>query len=214
MTTVTHLRHRAAAPAPPAPDASRAAVAEVEAERAAIARLLHDDVMQTLIAARWLAERAGDTTVRDAVRDALTEAGAALWRLRPRTVEGRLVRALDELVERHDAIVVAVRAEGVPDVLDVAVATVAYRVVQAALDASAASTVDVRVDVRGGVLTVSMCDDGPSYEDTVNAPESELTRWLARAGTLGGRARVADSPAGGTTLWLEIPNALPKEPDA
>jgi signal transduction histidine kinase len=208
MTTATHVP--AAAPVAAGAD-PRAAVTEVEAERAALARLLHDEVMQTLITARWLAERSGDTAVRDAVRAAIAEAGAAMWRLKPRTAAGRLVAALDELVERYDAIVVAVRTESVPDVLDPAAATVAYRVVQAAVEACAAGTVDVRVAVRGGVLTVSVCDDGPAYDAALHAPDSDLARWLARVPAVGGRARVGDGPNGGTTLLLEIPDALPKE---
>jgi signal transduction histidine kinase len=203
-------------PAAPARAASpAAALADVEAERAAIARLLHDEVMQTLITARWLADRSGDTAVRDALRAAMAEAGAAMWRLKPRTADGRLVAALDELVERHDTLVVTVRAQGVPGVLDAAAATVAYRVVQAALDSCAADSVDVRVEVRAGTLTVSVCDDGPAYDAVLHErPESDLARWLARVATVGGRARVGSAPAGGTTLWLEIPDALPKEHEA
>jgi signal transduction histidine kinase len=203
------------APDRTAPLARRTAVlAEVEAERAAVARLLHDEVMQTLITARWFAEKAGDETTRDAVRDAIAEAGAAMWRLRPRTSDGRLVRALDELAERHPGRVVTVRAAGVPDVLDVDAATVAFRVVQAALDAATGGTVDVGVEVRGGTLAVTFCDDGPAYDTALHQPDSELTRWLSRAGLLGGGARVGDAAGGGTTLWLEIPDALPKEPGA
>lgn len=202
------------APEQPAPVRRAPGLSEVEAERAAMARLLHDDVMQTLITARWFAEKAGDEATREAVREAIAEAGAAMWRLRPRTSDGQLVRALDELVERHPGRVVAVRAVGVPDLLDVDAATVAYRVVQAALDACAGTTVDVVIEVRGGTLTVTFCDDGPAYDAVLHEPDSDLTRWLSRAGLLGGAARVGDAANGGTTLWLEIPDALPKEPGA
>ena len=189
------------------------ALAEVEAECAALSRMLHDSVMQSLLAARFVADLAGAQDVRDAVREAIAEAGAAMWRLRPRTTGGQLVRALDELADRRSGVVLAVRTDGVPEVLDPAAATVAYRVVQAAVEACRGTTMDCRVDLRGGTLTVSVCDDGPAYDDAVNAPDSDLFRWLARAGSLGGRARVGDGPAGGTTLWLEIPDALPKEND-
>jgi signal transduction histidine kinase len=87
-------------------------------------------------------------------------------------------------------------------------ATVAFRVVQAALDASSGGTVEIRVALRSAVLTVSVCDDGPAYDAVLSEPDNELTRWLARAGTLGGMARVGDGRTGGTTLWLEIPDAL------
>jgi signal transduction histidine kinase len=213
MTVVTHRTQREAQrAAAPWADAAVAAVAEAEAERAAVARMLHDEVMQTLVTARWLAERSGDEQVRDAVRDAMTEATAAMWRLRPRTSDGRLVRALDDLADRHPDRVVCVRADGVPDVLTVAAATVAFRVVQAALAECSGRTVEVRLSVLGGSLEVAMCDDGPAYEAALSKPESDLTRWLARAGALGGRARVGDGLTGGTTLLLELPDVLPAVP--
>jgi signal transduction histidine kinase len=208
MTVVTR------APATAAPPRVRGveALAEVEAERAALAQVLHDDVLQTLVMARWAADRSGDTGVRDAVRAAITEATAAVWMLRPRTADGALGRALHDLADRvsPDRVVV-IRADGVPGQLDVAAATLAFRVVQAALAASSGRLVDVRVELRSGVLEVSVCDDGPPYDDAVDAEDSELTRWLARAGTIGGTARVANGSRGGTTIWLQIPDALPMD---
>jgi signal transduction histidine kinase len=188
-----------------------ALLAEVEAERAALSRLLHDNVLQSLLAARFAAELAGADDVRDAVREAIAEASAAMWHCRPRTTDGQLVRALDELAERHRDVVLAVRTDGVPERIDPAAATVAYRVVQAAVAACHGSCVKVLVELRAGVLTVSVCDDGPAYDAAAYASESELTRWLARAGAVGGSARVGDGPTGGTTLYVEIPNALRNE---
>lgn len=209
MAPVVRTAERAA----PARDAVLAAetVAAVEAERAALAGMLHDKVCQSLIAARFTADLAGAPAVAEAVKEAFAEAQAAMWALRPRTADGTLLDALDQLAVRHKDKVVAVRADSVPDRLDVAAATVAYRVAQAALDACSAANVEVRVELRAGVLTVSVYDDGPAYDAAVHEPGSELTRWLAYAGSLGGRARVGDGPTGGTTLWLEIPDALPKE---
>jgi signal transduction histidine kinase len=184
-------------------------VAEVEAERAAVARLLHDEVAQSLLAARFAADLAGAPDVADAVRAAISEVSAAMWRLRPRASHGDLTRALADLAERHREVVLVVRADGVP-VLKAEAATVAYRVVQAVVEACDASTVDVRVEVRSGTLTVSVSDDGRAYDEALHSPESDLTRWLARAGLLGGRARVGDGYGGGTTVFLEIPDALPE----
>lgn len=184
------------------------ALAEVEAERAALGGLLHDKVMQSLVAARFMAELKCAPEVRDAVREAMSEVAAAMWALRPRTAEGQLVSALSDLAERRTGVVVAVRSDGVPDRVDPAAATVAYRVVQAAVDACQGTTMDVRVEVRAATLTVSVCDDGVAYDAAAYEPGSDLTRWLARAGALGGSARVGDGTAGGTTLWLEIPNVL------
>jgi signal transduction histidine kinase len=189
------------------------ALTEVEAERAALARLLHDHVLQSLLAARFAAELAGDEHTRDTVREAISEASAAMWRLKPRTADGRLLRALDELAGRRSGVVLAVRSDGLPERIDPAAATVAFRVVQAAVEACRGTTMEVRAELRAGVLTVSVCDDGQAYDDAAYAPDSELTRWLARAGALGGRARVGDGPHNGTTLWLEIPDALHEEGD-
>ena len=202
------------APEQAAPARLSGALAEVEAERAALARMLHDEVLQTLVTARWFAEKAGDEATRDALRQAIDEAREAMWRLRPRAADGRLVRALAELAERHTDRCVSVRSAGVPDVIDPGAATAAFRVVQAALAASHGATVDVRVELRSGVLTVAVADDGPAYDATLHEPDSELTRWLTRTAAYGGRVRVGDTPAGGTTVWLEIPDAMSKEPGA
>jgi signal transduction histidine kinase len=206
MTIVT------AAPAATTAVTRAAALAEVEAERAALAKVIHDDVLQTLVMARWAADRSGDTLVRDTVRAGITEAREALWALQPRTTNGELGLALYGLADHvlPDRVVI-VRAEGVPGRLDPGAATLAYRVAQAAVAASSGRTVDIRVEVRAGVLEITVCDDGPAYDAAVDAPDSELTRWLARAGSVGGTARVGSGPDGGTTLWLQIPDALPKD---
>lgn len=198
---------RATAPPPVA-----VALAEVEAERAALSRLLHDDVLQSMLAARYTAELTGAAPeVVEAIKAAMTEARAAMWRLRPRTDDGELVEAIDQLAARPTGVLLSYRADGVPERIDPAVATVAFRVVQAAVGACDGTTMTVRIELRGGVLTLSVCDDGPAYDSVAYEPGSELTRWLARAGSLGGRARVGEGPSGGTTLWLEIPNALNDE---
>jgi signal transduction histidine kinase len=214
MSPSTRTDDRTAQARPAAAARAAEAVAEVEAERAALSRLLHDDVMQTLLAARYAADLAGDTNTRDAVREAISEASAAMWRLKPRTTGGELVRALGELADRRTGVVLSLRTDGLPERVDPAAAAVAFRVVQAALDACDASAMEVRAELRAGLLTVSVCDDGPAYDTAIHAPGSDLTRWLARAVSLGGRARVGDGPRGGTTLWLEIPDASAKELDA
>ena len=217
MTPVVRLdappAQAAAPPVAPAVAAASAAVAEVEAERAALSRLLHDDILQSLIAARYTAELSGAPEVVAAVRGAIAEAREAMWRLRPRTDDGRLLDALDDLAAHRSDLVIALHTTGVPERVDPAAATVAFRVVQAAVALCGAATVRIRVAVRAGVLTVAMCDDGPAYDDAAYTPGSDLTRWLSRAGALGGVARIGDSRSGGTTLWLEIPNALPTEGD-
>lgn len=185
------------------------ALAEVEEERAALSALLHDDVLQSMLAARYTAELTGaPSAVVDAIRGAIDEAKNAMWALRPRTAEGRLVDALDQLAARSGPVLVTFRADGLPEQIDPAAATVAFRVVQAAAASCHGATVQVRVELVSAVLTVLVIDDGPPYDEVAYEPGSDLTRWLARAGTLGGRARVSEGPAGGTTLWLEIPNAL------
>ncbi|HVF04929.1 MAG TPA: hypothetical protein VNA20_08825 [Frankiaceae bacterium] len=190
--------------------AALAALAEVEEERAALSALLHDDVLQSMLAARFTAELTGASRdVVDAIRGAIDEAKAAMWALRPRTADGQLLDALDQLAARTGPrTLVTFRADGLPERIDPAAATVAFRVVQAAAAACEGTTLQVRVSLVCDVLTVSVADDGPPYDAVAYEPASDLTRWLARAGTLGGRARVSEGPAGGTTLWLEIPNAL------
>jgi len=74
MSSLTHSHARTAPARRTGAVRAGEVLAEVEAERAALGRLLHDDVLQSLIAARYAADLAGAPQVAEALREAVAEA--------------------------------------------------------------------------------------------------------------------------------------------
>ena len=201
-----------------------AGVADVEHERAALAGVLHDDAIQSMVAARYAVDRAERGSpedqpdhladARSAIQHAIVETREAMWNLRPRVTRGQLVEALYALSTRlteGGGPRIVVRADAVPARMATAAATLAYRLVQEAAGCASriggATRVEVRVTMRLGVLEVFISDDGSGYVSAA-APGGQLARWLDRVERLGGYVRLGDGFAGGTTLAIELPNAL------
>ncbi|MCQ4209079.1 sensor histidine kinase [Streptomyces longispororuber] len=197
---------------------SRAAVVHaVDAERRRIERDLHDGLQQRLVALAMLLGRArrpgrtpeqADALLRQAheeSRAVLTELREVAWRVYPSALDGLGLReALGGVAERSP---VPLRlAFDVPDPLPQLVETAAYFVVSEAVTNAAkhaaATTVSAELAVSGGVLTVSVRDDGGGGADPAG---SGLAGLRGRVEALDGRLRVS-SPAGGPTIvTAELP---------
>lgn len=189
-------RHRAAEPL------ATQLVGDSESDRDALADALHDGPVQSLVVARYAADaavRQGDphgsvALVRDAVQDALVGVRRAMWQLRPRAADdlaGALAELSARLVESGaPALELDLDADltGFPP----AVATTAYRVVQAAATAATAA-------VRVRSLTTA---DGPALEvhGTV-----DVARWGRRAEAVDA---VLQASSGCVRLLVPTPRPL------
>ena len=172
-----------AAPVEPDPVVlARRSVAAAMEERARLAHVLHDDVLQSMVAARLALDLVGrtlrDSTVLEPVHAALDQAVAdarlAMWELRPRvSAEGGLHAALTALAERRPE-QVALVAEG--DVAPGLLAEMAYRLVDECVrEAPERVAVELARVPEGIVLTVR----------TV-APEAatRIVGWLRELGAV------------------------------
>lgn len=204
----------------------------VEAERAAIAREIHDDVGGSLTAVKfdlaWIARHAHNPVVVERAQQALetvTHAIEASQRimhnLRPAILEQGLVAALQWMTQRFE------KRSGIATTFSnlgvggdspqwpAGVALVAYRTAQEALTNvskhAQASKVQVDLAVAGGVLSLEVSDNGRglSAEDLAKARSFGIRGLHERAATVGGWVDLSSGP-GGTTLILSVP--LPGTP--
>lgn len=200
--------------------------ARVEAERAAMARELHDDVGSALTALKfdlaWLARHAQDEALVQRAQRASSTLDLAIdasrrlmLNLRPPILQEGLSAALQWLVHQferqHEALALrlAVPVESVP--LTDELALVAYRFVQEALHNVAkhaqAQQVAVELSLAGGVLTVEVRDDGVGLAPAAlqRATGFGLRGLQERAAAVGAWVDVSSRPGAGTQLLLSLP---------
>jgi signal transduction histidine kinase len=201
-----------------------------EAERARVARDLHDDIGQALTsvllglrlvegavsaggAPEAVRERLEE--VRTLVADALGSVRHLAFDLRPTVLDDvGLVAALERLVAetatRHG---LAARLD--LDGLDAerrlapALETVVYRIVQEALTNvarhAAATAVEVRVAAGTAAVRGEVTDDGKGFEPAPVAASLGLAGMRERAALAGGRLEVVSAPGAGTRVAFEVP---------
>jgi PAS domain S-box-containing protein len=198
-----------------------------EKERAAIARELHDELGQVLTALRmdavWLSERlkgkdpqAGSRalTMCDLIDTTIDEVRALATRLRPGVLDDfGLIDALDwyaKYFAQRTGITCNYKHLNMPQVDDL-VATAAYRITQEALTNVArhafATRVKIDLQVKGGILTLSVADNGRGF-DPQNLSETNslgLAGMRERAGLLGGRLELQSKPGKGTRVFFRLP---------
>lgn len=197
----------------------------IEAERAAIAREIHDDIGGALTAVRfdlaWLQRNAPDAAHAQHARaalDMLHHAFGASQRimlnLRPPVLDQGLVAAVQWLAENFE------RRTGVRTVLHTsravmdippAIQVVAYRTAQEALTNvskyAAARHVHIDLSDSEGVLTLEVRDDGQGIAAGARGkPKAFGLRGLAeRARTVGGWLDVSSQSGRGTSIIVTIP---------
>ena len=201
---------------------SRAALEAQEAERARVARELHDGVNQILSSAAFrlkLVEGDPAARVRELIDGAMSEIRRISRDLGPGVVEdlglvGGVRRLGEEFCERTGA---GVRISNLrfPAELPSGVASNLYRVVQEALanvERHAGAT-DVRLNLwkRRGWIGVGVSDNGRGFDPPGRKrgdfrPASlGLSHLRERARLLGGRLTIRSSPGHGTKLLFELP---------
>jgi len=185
-----------------------------EEERRQLAGRLHDELGQTLAAARW-ALAAGSHKEADQLLGQAVELVRDLAReLRPPLLdELGLEPALRHLADRFSA------AAGLEVTFEVRlpekrlprkVETALFRVVQEALENvrrhAGARRVEVRLAVEGGKLVGEVRDDGRGFEP--GGPEGlglpGLREWM---GAVGGGLEIESAPSRGTRVrfWVPVP---------
>jgi signal transduction histidine kinase len=188
-----------------------------EREREQLAGELHDGPLQSLVAARYVTDMAG-LAVRDGsfdearqgVQDGLVSARRALWQLRPHAADGiDLAGALHNLggqLGESAGLRVTVSSEDLPAVIPPSIGSAAFRLVQEMLRTSAleraATAATVAAEVDGGVLVVTVTDDGVGQVVEV-APG--LARWREWVSLLGGDVRLRGKRGGGAWLRARLP---------
>lgn len=201
--TARQSTHRSAVPAQGAGDRSEPLLPPtVDAALEAVADVLHDGLLQDLVAARYLldlmdgshATWADDPKVAElanAVRGALEQARDLMASTRAHSRDGKgLTEALTELAARC-----AVPSEltvDLPEELEPAVAVTAYRLVQAVIGASRAATaeqISIHADTRAARLRVTAVITGSC--DVSWAPS-----WEHHLRSFGGSLVVDQLPEG------------------
>jgi signal transduction histidine kinase len=202
----------------------------IEMERAAIAREIHDDVGGSLTALKfdlaWIARHASDPDVQQRVNAALETVTHAIessqrimHNLRPAILEQGLVAALQWLVtrfEKRTGIQCHFRTSHETMQLPAGVPLVAYRTGQEALTNiskhAQATRVSMDLSLARGVLSLEVSDNGRglSHGDLAKARSFGIRGLHERAGTVGGWVDLSSRPGVGTTLILSVP----LEPDS
>jgi two-component system sensor histidine kinase UhpB len=186
-----------------------------EAERARLARDLHDECNQALTGILLRLEamghtapeplRAGLTETKEVTARAMDELLRLARELRPTVLDDvGLEAALRSLVAGSGELVVTTDLDALgPDEQ-----VVVYRVVQEALSNARrhadARHVRVVVGTECGEVVVRVVDDGRGFEPAAAQGGLGLTGMRERARLAGGRVDVRSTPAAGTTVELRL----------
>ena len=216
---------------------SRALVELQDAERAGIAREVHDELGPLLFAigvdAHALAHAADARAVdRAAVRDRARSVGELggemralsrriLGRLRPMALDhlplsAVLVDLFADARRRHPEVVLDAQATGDLDALGQAATLALYRVVQEAvlnaLRHGRPSRVSVRVVADTDAVRVTVADDGCGVAGA--APGHGVVGMRERVAALGGSVRFGPSADGGVLVDVVLPRKLARLAEA
>ena len=198
----------------------------IEAERAAIAREIHDDIGGALTAVKfdlaWIDRHAPEEggirsrthTALDMLQHALGASQRIMMNLRPPVLDQGLVAAVQWLAknfERRTGITVQLRSSAARIPMAPDVQLVAYRTAQEALTnvSKHAQATHVRIELSDdeNVLTLEVSDDGQglSSEARAKAKAFGLRGLQERARTVGGWLDVSSRPGQGTSVIVSIP---------
>lgn len=208
--------------------------ANIEAERTAIAREIHDDVGGSLTALKfdlaWIERHTADAAVAQRAQGALETVTLAIessqrimHNLRPAILEQGLIAALQWMTQRFEkrsGVVTVFRTsrDELP-ALPPGVPLAAYRTAQEALTNISkhahATRVQVDLTVAGKVLSLEVSDNGRGLnQDDLGKARSFGIRGLReRAAQVGGWVDLSSGP-GGTTIILSVPLSGPGDSGA
>jgi signal transduction histidine kinase len=205
-------------------------------ERNRLARDLHDALTQRLFSLNLTLEAAATTATggdpaatvaaisqaRALVDSALAELRTLIFELRPPELDtDGLVGALRkhaELLSRAHGVVVTVADERPPDAARLGPGTerqllrVAEEALSNAVRHSEASAVTVRLAGAGGLVVLSVADDGQGFDPAARSIASRrlgLTSMRERVEALGGTLEITSAAGRGTTVQASVPRGRP-----
>jgi signal transduction histidine kinase len=197
-------------------------------ERNRLARDLHDSVVQKLFGIVLASQSAATLFDRDTeaargqldrlqelTREAIAELRSLIFQLRPADVESdglaaALAKHVDVLRRVHPQ-AIDLEAAGEPRLrpgIDEEVFRIAQEAVHNALKHAAASRLELKLDERRELLTLSVSDDGVGFDPGDAAHRSRrlgLTSMEERARAIGAELRIESALGAGTTIGLEVP---------
>ena len=204
-------------------DSGRRAVRAQEAERARVARELHDEVGQLLtgvvlqlegLGATVAPPRRGDVAeIQDAVREGVRSVREIAQGLRPPTLDefglrASLVALAVGFGERSGLRVLHHIDEDLP-VLDRETELAVYRVAQEAMTNVArhagADNVELALERRDGAVVLTVRDDGRGFDARHLRTAAGVAGMRERALLVGGNLDISASPAKGTDVRLQVP---------
>jgi signal transduction histidine kinase len=210
-------RERAAA------EGHRRAIEAQEAERARIARELHDEAGQVLTALalhlRALEDELPDDATRGRLSDLRRQINAAAASLRDLATElrpsGLREHGLQSAIARQAArvaessgIEVDLALGGLPEGLPEQTEIALFRVVQEALTNVARHSGSRRASVLatalGGKLRLVVEDEGSGFDATAPTARLGLAGIRERVELLGGQLRIESSPGAGTAVIVDL----------
>ncbi|HSJ73335.1 MAG TPA: GAF domain-containing sensor histidine kinase [Miltoncostaeaceae bacterium] len=216
-------REAAAARERAAGEGVRLAIEAQDAERARLARELHDEAGQALTALavhmRALEGDVPEGPLRDRVAELRGQVGSATMalrelatRLRPSALqEGGLATAIEEQAERVRAstgMQVDVDLRGLDADLPEDVQIALFRVVQEALTNvvrhSGATSISIVATARESHVRLVVDDDGCGFDPSAPTDRLGLAGIGERVELLGGGLRVESSPGGGTAVVVDL----------
>jgi signal transduction histidine kinase len=197
----------------------------IEAERAAIAREIHDDIGGALTAVKfdlsWIGRHAPEGGIREhagaaveMLQHAIGASQRIMMNLRPPVLDQGLVAAvrwLAENFERRTGVPVRVQASAQYIEVSPEIQLVAYRTAQEALTniGKYANAQQVRIELSDheGVLTLEVSDDGCGLPaEARSKPKAFGLKGLAeRARTVNGWLDVSSRPGQGTSVIVSVP---------
>ena len=213
---------------------SRRRIQEQEDERRRLSRELHDQIGQSLTAAKinvdvvrratspGLAGRLDETVA--ILDDLLGQVRQISLDLRPPSLDDLgLVPALRSWLDeqgRRASVSVRFSAEGIPETLDPEIQITCFRIAQEAITNAVRHAAATEIEIalrcaRGKKLQLLARDNGIGFDARpaqAQAVDLGLIGIRERAALVGGRAKITSSPSKGTTIQVSLPLTLRPEP--
>lgn len=212
---------------------SRRRIQEQEEERRRLSRELHDQIGQSLTAAKINVDALRSAT-SPALVGRLDETAAILDQLlgqvrqisldlRPPMLDDLgLVPALRSFVDeqgRRASVAVRFSAENIPEKLDPEIQITCFRIAQEAITNAVRHAKATQLDIalrctRGKTLRLLARDNGIGFDahpTQAQAVDLGLVGIRERAALVGGRAKIISSPRKGTTIDVSLPLTLRPE---